>query len=240
MEYYKVYIQKMGTDQQGNPFPVKETIADFGIPGTNDEGAYASEFPFKPFGDTKELPSNNWFDEHGKDPYIPKHLFFKSYETTLKFSCKGKTSAYAKKTVNSFVRYLAGLDGTGATFMIYDTYNNIGRGNVRFVSLESGATLYKDEDGEILVFSIKVEINDPVTDYTLDIDQSGNVVGIIGDGNIISPYYQATKWLVYPKGVPSSDIPTVQGDRLVFGHNANVRLVTTGEGENRKTTLVIS
>ena len=59
MEYYKVYIQKMGTDQQGNPFPVKETIADFGIPGTSDEGAYASEFPFKPFADTKELPSNN-------------------------------------------------------------------------------------------------------------------------------------------------------------------------------------
>jgi hypothetical protein len=242
MDYYKLYIQKMGETEQGLGYPVKETISDFSISGAVDtEGIFASQIPFKPYGDVKDVPSNDWHDRHGRDEYASPNVYMKAYDTTLTLCCKGSVSEYANKVITSFVKYLTGLDGTGSTFKIYDTYNKVGRQNVRFTGLKDKADLVRSEDGDILVFSIGLTVNDPVTDFELEMDGSGNVTGIVPkNAGSESPYFQASKWLVYPKGVPVSDTPTVSDDALVFSPTANVSVVTEGEGENAKTKLIIS
>ena len=50
---------------------------------------------------------------------------------------------------------------------IYDEYNKIGRQHVRFKSLNDSADLFRDDDGDILVFTVNFKVNDPVTDITL-------------------------------------------------------------------------
>lgn len=149
MDFYKVYMK-----QEKSGASVVETIERFGL--------YCVEIPFKPVSDVKEVVSRKWYDEDGLDEYIPTDgLKLSDYDIDIKFGYKGDKFG-ANTAVNSLVSYL--LEGYVS---LYDTYTKIGRRHVRFVKLNDNAELVRDDDGDILVFSVTMKVCDPKTNITL-------------------------------------------------------------------------
>lgn len=150
---YAIYFKKMKSDAL-----VVDTLDNWGI--------VCKEFPFKLFGEAKELPSHNWKDEDGDDEYIPSKLPIASYEVEVEFAYKGVMDS-ANASIKGFLDYLTGRDGSGVELMVYDTYTKIGRQHVRFVSVSDDVFYRQEEGGDVVVFSVAFKVNDPVTDITL-------------------------------------------------------------------------
>ena len=125
--------------------------------------------------ETKDIPKRDWYDPNGDDEFTPTTPVYKSQDIDVKFAYKGalfSANAYIKK----FMEYLA----TGGTMKIYDEHNRIGRQSVRFVGIPDDAELHRNKDGidEALIFTVKLKVNDPVTDVTPVTDADGNVTGL--------------------------------------------------------------
>ena len=150
---YAILFKKMNDGA-----PVVDTFDNWGI--------VCKDFPFKLYGEAKELPSHDWKDEDGDDEYIPNELKIASYEVDVEFAYKGAIDS-ANTKIKGFLDYLTGRGGTGAELMVYDTYTKIGRQSVRFVSVEEDVFFRQTEYGDILVFVVTFKVNDPVTDITL-------------------------------------------------------------------------
>lgn len=150
---YAILFKKMNDGA-----PVVDTFDNWGI--------VCKDFPFKLYGEAKDLPSHDWKDEDGDDEYIPKELKIASYEVDVEFVYKGAIDS-ANTKIKGFLDYLTGRGGTGAELMVYDTYTKIGRQSVRFVSVEEDVFFRQTEYGDILVFVVTFKVNDPVTDITL-------------------------------------------------------------------------
>lgn len=149
MECYKVYIK-----QEKSGASVVETIEDFGL--------YCVDIPFKPAGDVKDIVSRDWKDENGVDEYIPADgLRMSAYEIDVKFGYKGDKLG-ANKAISSLLSCL-----TAGYVSIYDTYTGIGRQKVRLVKLNDNAELVRDDDGDILIFSVTLKVCDPITNISL-------------------------------------------------------------------------
>ena len=149
MECYKVYIKQ---DKSGAS--VVETIEDFGL--------YCVDIPFKPAGDVKDIVSRDWKDENGVDEYIPAGgLKMSAYEIDVKFGYKGDKFG-ANEAISSLLSYL-----TTGDVSIYDTYTGIGRQKVRLVKLNDNADIVRDDDGDILIFSVTLKVCDPITNIKL-------------------------------------------------------------------------
>jgi hypothetical protein len=128
-------------------------------------GIVCKGFPFKIFGKAKDLPSQKWPDEHGVEEYVPKTLFLDSYDMEVEFAYKGSMFS-ANLAIISFLNYLTGLDGTnfGAELLVYDTYTQIGRRKVRFLSTSNDLIVRNEWDGDLFTFTVTFRVNDPVTD----------------------------------------------------------------------------
>ena len=150
---YAIYFKKMKSDAL-----VVDTLDNWGI--------VCKEFPFKLYGEAKELPSHDWKDEDGDDEYIPSELPIASYEVEVEFAYKGVMDS-ANANIKGFLDYLTGRDGSGVELMVYDTYTKIGRRSVRFVSVSEDVFYRQEEGGDVVVFSVTFKMNDPVTDITL-------------------------------------------------------------------------
>ena len=149
MECYKVYIK-----QNKSGASVVETIEDLGL--------YCVDIPFKPAGDVKDIVSRDWKDENGVDEYIPADgLKMSAYEIDVKFGYKGDKLG-ANKAISSLLSCLA-----AGYVSIYDTYTDIGRQKVRLVKLNDNAELVRNEDGDILIFSVTLKVCDPITNIKL-------------------------------------------------------------------------
>lgn len=151
---YAIYFRKM------NDALVVDTLDNWGI--------VCKDFPFKMYGEAKELPSNDWKDEDGDDEYIPSELKIASYELEVEFVYKGDMNT-ANTNIKAFLDYLTGRGGTGAEFMVYDTFTKIGRQHVRFVSVDDDIFWRQEDGGDVVVFVVTFKVNDPVTDITLSL-----------------------------------------------------------------------
>lgn len=110
----------------------------------------------------KDIPSRDWPDEHGNDEFIPDKPVYKAYEIECEFVFIG-THGTANEKIRSFLQYLA----ENGSFSIYDTYTKIGRQNVRYVSNSEDVFYRRDGENDIVVFSVTLKVNDPITDITL-------------------------------------------------------------------------
>ena len=149
MKYYKYYIQK-----EADGSPVKEKAEDFNI--------YEVDSKFYGGASAKELPKRNWNDEHGDDEFVPSNLMMESVSHSVKFGYKGDKYS-ANKALKDFIDYLS----NGGSMKIYDEYNKIGRQHVRFSSVSDDAELVRSDEGDILIFTVNLKVNDPVTDVVL-------------------------------------------------------------------------
>lgn len=153
MEYVRTYIQKMRVGSH-----VMDTIDDFNV--------YTKDVPFVLYGEVKDLYANDWKDHSGLDEYIPDKLPLKEYEIEVEFTCKGCINSNKEKA-KIFIDYLLGKDGSGARLKMYNTHTQIGRQNIRVLSINDDATLIKDGDTELLIFKVRFKVNDPDTDIVL-------------------------------------------------------------------------
>lgn len=150
---YAIYFKKMNDDAL-----VVDTFDRWGI--------VCKDFPFKLYGDAKELPSHDWKDKDGDDEYIPSELPIAAYEMDVEFVYKGAMNT-ANEQIKSFLDYLTGRGGTGAELMVYDTYTRIGRQHIRYVKVDEDISWRETEGGDVLVFVVTFKVNDPVTDIVL-------------------------------------------------------------------------
>ena len=165
MKYYKLYFQKSRTGS-----PVVESIAAWGM--------YCMNIPFGPMPSSKELSKNEWADEDGDDEYIPEQLSISSYSMTVKLGFKGDRDS-ANASLRKMLGYLTGADGSGVEMKYYCDYTKEGRSGVRFVKINDDAELVRDDDGDILVVSIVLKVNAPMSDITYTTDSDGNIVSLV-------------------------------------------------------------
>lgn len=150
---YAIYFKKMRDGAL-----VVDTLDNWGI--------VCKEFPFKLYGEAKELSSHDWKDEDGDDEYIPSELPIAAYELEVEFAYKGDMNS-ANEKIRGFLDYLTGRGGTGAELMVYDTYTKIGRQHVRYVNVGEDVFHRQEDGGDVVVFNVTFKVNDPVTDITL-------------------------------------------------------------------------
>lgn len=155
MKYYKYYVQK----ETGKPSTTPQaTVRELG----EDFGFYETESKFYGGNAVKEVAKRDWHDEDGDDEFVPSEQKYKAFEMEVKFGYKGdQFSANAK--LKALQDYLS-----GGTMKVYDSYNRIGRQNVRFEEISDDAELVRDsEDGDILIITVKLKVNDPRTSIIL-------------------------------------------------------------------------
>ena len=58
-KWQNFFLQRMGTDEEGQPYPVCESVNEWGI--------FCKKIPFKIFDKVKEPASRSWNDEDGDD-----------------------------------------------------------------------------------------------------------------------------------------------------------------------------
>jgi hypothetical protein len=128
-------------------------------------GCYVTGSPYIPTATKpKNIVSQSWYDENGDDEYIPEVLYYEPIEATLNFVYKG-TVAEAKTQITAFISYLR-----SGEFSFYDEFYKVGRQKSRLLDFSDEAMwLYDDIEAQtgIAQFSIRVKINDPVTDVVL-------------------------------------------------------------------------
>lgn len=110
----------------------------------------------------KDIPSRDWPDEHGDDEYVPGTPYYKAYEMDCEFVFLGPHGT-ANAKIKDFLKFLA----EGGKFRIYDTYTKIGRTEVRYMSYSENVLYRRDGQDDIVIFSVKLKINNPVSDITL-------------------------------------------------------------------------
>lgn len=152
---YAILFQKMIEDA-----PVVDTLSNWGI--------VCKDFPFKLYGEAKELSSRDWKDEDGDDEYIPNELKIAAYEIDVEFVYKGDMNT-ANTKIRGFLDYLTGRGGTGAELMVYDTYTKIGRQSVRYVSVDDDIFFRQEGGNDVVVFVVTFKVNDPLTDIALSV-----------------------------------------------------------------------
>ncbi len=165
------FLQKMGVDENNNPYPVCESVSTWGI--------FCKDIPFKMFDKVKEPAKRSYYDQHGDDEYIsPNGLLLEAYTMKVELACKkiGEGNSFDSAAVNdvrvkvgAFLSYLK----TSGMLKVYSSHTRIGRQNVRLESVGEGGTWMTDDDGnEFLIFEVILKVNDPDTDVVLSSSNS--------------------------------------------------------------------
>lgn len=161
------YLQKMGVDEHDSPYPIYESVLQWGI--------WCKDIPFQLASKVKEPAKRNWYDEDGDDEFVSGDgLRMEAYTMEVEFGCKimsnvkdGSTTMPTITDVrNSVKTFLTYLRNSGHMKM-YSSYTGIGRQNVRLESIDDKGKFKKDGGQEFLIFKVKFKVNDPVTDVNL-------------------------------------------------------------------------
>ncbi len=164
-KWQNFFLQLMGTDEAGVPYPVNESVNKFGI--------FCKDIPFKIFDKVKAPAKRSFYDEDGDEEYISSEgLKLEAYTMKVEFACKklegndstkfGTSVDDVRAKVGTFLNHLK-----QGMFNLYSSYTRIGRQNVRLESVSDQAVWKSDDNGEYLCFEVTFKVNDPVTDVTL-------------------------------------------------------------------------
>lgn len=144
------------------------TVNDTSVHDSDEWGIRIVNMPFNVKGDAKDIPVNNWKDEHGSEAFVPDSLPIKAYNVTVSFVFKGaKGTAGAK--IKNFLDYLA----NNGYFKFYCEYYKTGRRHVRYVSYDPNAEYIDSNDAssegeDIITFKVKLAVDDPETEVVLE------------------------------------------------------------------------
>ena len=147
----------------------KANGSDTSVYGLSNWGIVATSLPFKIVGEMKDIPKNDWFDEDGDDEYIPDTPVYKAYEMDAKFFIEASSMPSLIENIRNFIQYIA----TGGSFSIHNPNTGIGRQGIRYVSYSDEAKYCKVGASNgvkyMCEFSLKLKVNDPNTNITLNV-----------------------------------------------------------------------
>ena len=162
MQHYKRFLIQKENQYLNDGVTVNDTT----VHDSTEWNIWITKYPFKVKGEAKDLPTNDWFDENGKEVFLPDKLPIKAYETTIEFVFKG-TKGTAGTKIKSFLDYLA----NGGYFKMYCEWCKHGLQNVRYVSYDPNAEYIDNEDSDpessIITFKVRLAIDDPETSIIL-------------------------------------------------------------------------
>lgn len=110
----------------------------------------------------KDLPKNDWLDEHGDDEFVPDEPIYKAFEDEIEFAFKGGDDFL--EYISNFIHYLS----HGGVFSMYDEHTKVGFENVRFVKYDPEADFIKEEQEVIIKFKVTFKINSPQSNIVLN------------------------------------------------------------------------
>lgn len=173
-----------------------------------EPGIYLVGMPYIPLPELKEPYKNEWYDQNGDEEYVaPSALFYQSQEITLEFGCDGATELDMRHSLKELI-YAMTYKGT---FSFYTEAGNIGRQNCRYVGYETTAKKYRiaETDGvrTLLLFKIKIKVNDPITEMTLTYDEQNHPQITPDNALSIYPRTESNGIIVPPSG--SDDDPYI-------------------------------
>lgn len=157
-----VYIPEIVNYQ---PFYI-QTAADSVAISTTEWGLVAKSSPFPILPKPKEVYKNDWHDENGDDEYLSS-VWYESFEFSVTFYIKTYSTEDAsaevvmRQQIESFFHKIK-----NGEFMIYDSYNGLGRKSVRYAGFDESSfkrSLISKKDWARAIFSLTFKVNDPIT-----------------------------------------------------------------------------
>jgi hypothetical protein len=143
------------------------TVNDTTVHDSTEWNIWITKYPFKVKGDAKDVPSNDWYDENGKEVFLPDKLPIKAYETTIEFVFKG-TKGTERTQIKSFLDYLS----NNGYFKMYCEWCKQGLQHIRYITYDPNAEYIDNDDSDataknIITFKVKLGVDDPETSITL-------------------------------------------------------------------------
>lgn len=162
--YKRFLIQKENAFLNDGVTPNDTTVHD-----SDEWNIRIMNIPFRVKGSAKDLPSNDWHGEHGKETFIPDVIPMQDYKTDCKMVYKGKKGNAGVK-IKAFLDYLS----NGGYFKIYIERFKIGRQHVRYIDYDPNAVYINDDDenteaDDIIEFTVSLNVDDPETDVVLEL-----------------------------------------------------------------------
>lgn len=144
------------------PFLIQKLKANSPVKDSKEWGIWVKSMPFLLYPKLKEPAQRSWPDENGDDEYLPDSPVFEAYTMNVDFVFIGATGT-ANSQIKSFLNYLS----KEGEFSIYDTYSKIGRTHVRYSSYSDKAFRRRENENDIVQFTVTFKVNDPITDINL-------------------------------------------------------------------------
>lgn len=140
-------------------------------------GIGCRDFPFVLDGGSKDLAARDWPGLDGEDVFIPEELPLKAYDLEVKMVYVGPLSK-SYDSIVAFRDYLTGADGLGASIRIYNSHTRIGRRGCYWLDM-SNPVFSKEEDEEVLQFTLKIRVPDPKTKVVAQFSADGKECTLI-------------------------------------------------------------
>lgn len=176
---YNTYIQQIKTTN-GTTYSkgsVVDILAKFKIA--------CQEFPFQKHPKHKELATNDWYDEHGQEVYVPDTLPMSHYDIEATFMYKGSETDI-RNDISDFIDFLQGRKKganadtvQSARLAIYNDYVGFGRKDVVVAEVSNSLFYIQDSAVDALAqFKVKFTVYDPITEVTKTTSQQGVVTDL--------------------------------------------------------------
>ncbi|MBQ3023346.1 MAG: hypothetical protein IJD91_08510 [Clostridia bacterium] len=139
-----------------------QTESDTVARDTTEWGLIAKVNPYPLLPNPKEPFKNEWPDEHGDDEWCEK-IYYKPIEFTVSFYIKaqdspeGSAEEVLRNKIEDFFSFIREKE-----FMVFDSYNGIGRRKVRYAGYHEDSFTRK-RNWARAIFQISFKVNDPIT-----------------------------------------------------------------------------
>jgi hypothetical protein len=147
------------------PFYI-QTDMDSMARDTIEWGLVAKVNPYPLLPNPKEPYKNEWSDENGEEEWCDR-MYYKSIEFSVSFYIKavdspaGSAEEIIRDSIDDFFSRIK-----EGVFSVYDSYNGIGRQNVRYAGY-SEESFVRRKNWARAIFQIKFKANDPITRMTM-------------------------------------------------------------------------
>lgn len=144
------------------PFLIQKLTDNAPVRDSKEWNIWIKSVPFKLSSELQNITSRTWLDEHGDEEFYPENPTYKAYEIDCQFVYIGSYES-ANTQIKSFRDYLV----NGGMFKFYNSYTKIGRTKVRYVKIDNDMFHRREGDEDVVLFTVSLKVNDPITDIIL-------------------------------------------------------------------------